>query len=267
MSEMENQSNMKNQAEMKNQIIYDYVDGALHGKAKIKAEKMISADPAMKELYESLKLSVEAIRQYGLQQEITSIQNQYLASKSTTATVRRKPAMVRSMIPSALRVAASVLVVVGAAGLFKYAAVTTTDVYSDYYMPYEVSRVRSSQQSGAIEKAFIYKDWSSVTSEFSTLDKPGNQELFLAGIAYLESFRPQNAVRNFEKIIENNSKSNSDYFLDEAEYYLAVSYIKNQEAAKAIPLLKKIRANKDHLYHEKASEKSLLNLKVLKARQ
>ncbi|HYC27171.1 MAG TPA: tetratricopeptide repeat protein, partial [Chitinophagaceae bacterium] len=84
-----------------------------------------------------------------------------------------------------------------------------------------------------------------------------------AGAAYLELNQPAKAAGMFSQLLENNQRTQSNYFQDEAEYYLAVSYIGNNDASKAIPILRKIRADKGHLYHDKAEKVSMLDLQIL----
>jgi hypothetical protein len=52
-------------------------------------------------------------------------------------------------------------------------------------------------------------------------------------------------------------------FQDETEYYLAMSYLANSEAAQALPILEKIKADKNHLYNERVENISSIDLKVL----
>ncbi len=54
---------------------------------------------------------------------------------------------------------------------------------------------------------------------------------------------------------------------DDAEYYLALSYLKNNETAEALPLFKKIHNNKAHLYNNKVSSWFLRKLQLLSWKQ
>ena len=52
-------------------------------------------------------------------------------------------------------------------------------------------------------------------------------------------------------------------YQDEAEYYLGMSYLAAKQPAEGVAILKKIRADKDHLFYKKASAISALDLKLL----
>jgi hypothetical protein len=45
---------------------------------------------------------------------------------------------------------------------------------------------------------------------------------------------------------------------------MALVYLANNEAAKALPLLEKIKADKNHLYNEKVNGMSTVDIDILK---
>ena len=84
----------------------------------------------------------------------------------------------------------------------------------------------------------------------------------MASIAYLEKNQPAKAIETFKTMIQKNLDSKTDYFEDDAEYYLAMSYLSNQESEKAMPIFERINANPDHTYNNNVSEWFLLNVKT-----
>ena len=98
---------------------------------------------------------------------------------------------------------------------------------------------------------------------FNAADSVNNKSIFLIGIAYMEVKQYGNAIQSFTNILNNNSQTGDDYFNDDAEYYLALSYLANKQVPEAIELIKKIKADKTHLYNSKAAEISATDLSII----
>ncbi len=62
------------------------------------------------------------------------------------------------------------------------------------------------------------------------------------------------AIATFQILMERNKKANTDFFEDDAEYYLAMSYLNNHELQKAMPIFEKIQSDPDHKYNGDVSE-------------
>ena len=239
-------------------LLEQYADNELPADQRSGVEDSLNNDPQLRNELTALIASAEAVRYYGISQMVGEIQQEYFATKQKAA----KPALVRSIFGPALRVAASIIIIVAAFGVYKYSSVNTNTVAADYYLPYELNRVRGEANTATLENAYNNKDWNAVIS-IASQPTAGSKELFLAGCAYLELNQPSKATTVFEQLIAQNQQTQNNYFQDEAEYYLALSYIRNNQPAKAIMVLKKIRADKSHLYYGKAHEASLTDLTIL----
>jgi hypothetical protein len=82
-------------------------------------------------------------------------------------------------------------------------------------------------------------------------------------MADLELKKYDDAIGKFQHIIATNALSGGDYYQDEAEFYLAMSWLGRGDANEAIPLLDKIKANKSHLYHDVVAKMSSLDLDII----
>ena len=228
-----------------------YLDNELSAAERTAIDADASNNAELKHELTALIASAEAVRYYGITQQVAAIQQEYLATK--------KPAAVRHILRPAMRVAASIIIIVALFGAYKYSTVNARNVTADYYVPYELNIVRGDDDITALEKAYNNKNWNAVISLVNPAHA-NNEELFLAGAAYFELNQPAKAADMFNQLLEQNQSTD---FRDEAEYYLALSYISNNDAAKAIPILKRIRADKGHLYHDKAEKMSMLDLRIL----
>jgi cytochrome c-type biogenesis protein CcmH/NrfG len=159
-----------------------------------------------------------------------------------------------------MRIAAGLLILAGAFAIYKYAAVTKVSVYNDLYLQYEPARTRSMQADPA-ETAFLQKNWKEVIALAD--QHPGNKNLFLSGMASLETGNPSAAIARFESILKTNAAAGTDDYNDEAEYYLALAYIRNGDPSKGSALIHTISQTTDHLYREKAANVSGIDLKIL----
>lgn len=235
-----------------------YTDNELSANERAGVEDALNTDPQLKNELTALVASAEAVRYCGISLLVNEIQQEYLATKTLTV----KTTKVRSIIGPALRVAASIIILAAAFGVYKYSSVNTDTVAAEYYMPYELNRVRGEATTNTLDAAFNNKDWNAVIS-MANQANAGSKERFLTGAAYLELNQPAKAAAAFEQLIAYNKQTQSNYFQDEAEYYLAISYIRNNQPSTAITILRKIRNDKSHLYYGKANQGSLTDLTIL----
>ena len=102
----------------------------------------------------------------------------------------------------------------------------------------------------------------SVITQFSACRTPVPEDYLLAGIAFLEKNQPAKAIDVFQKLIQKNADDKSDFFEADAEYYLAMGYLSNQEPDKAMPIFEKIQADLENPYSSSVSEWFMLNIKT-----
>jgi len=246
----------------KQYLLIDHLDNNLTGEELLEAERLIRDDKDMAKEWEYLHVAVDAIQESGLYDKVSAVRKQFQAQQQRDA--KPSGAIVRSIYKNALRIAAIVLILVGAAVAYKYITVNSTSVYNEYYTSFELNTTRGAASTDAVDQAYRNKNWSEVISLSNTLTQKTNKSYFLTGMANLELKKYNNAIEAFGQIIAANAKSGDNYFQDEAEYYLALSYMANNEAAKAMPLLEKIKADKNHLYNEKVSKMSSIDVNILK---
>jgi tetratricopeptide (TPR) repeat protein len=89
---------------------------------------------------------------------------------------------------------------------------------------------------------------------------------FLEGSRLLKNNDAEKAITEFQSVLDQNKKQKVSRWNDEAEYYLALAYIKDKDYDLALPLLRKIRDDKQHLYHKQVSARLIRQVKMLKWR-
>jgi tetratricopeptide (TPR) repeat protein len=250
--------------------LIDHLDESFAGapaqtsrEASVEMQRLIAEDEDTAREWLLLKLAVGAVQDTGLQQQVANVREQWKAQSSAV------PAggLVRPLYRNMMRVAACAVLIAGGACIFKYVRLSSSSLYSEYYTAYELNTSRGAATQDAMEQAYAGKNWTEVLSLFSTGKDRNNKTEFLSGIADLELKKFDDAIAHFEQIIASNSHSGGDYFEDEAEYYLAISWLAKDKVNEAMPILEKIRANKDHLYHEKVEKMSFTDLRLVQYKE
>jgi tetratricopeptide (TPR) repeat protein len=168
----------------------------------------------------------------------------------------------RSYAIKALRVAFAFSMLLVCFALYLYITVTPEKLFSKNFHPYELHVMRGASNNSALKEAYKNGQMDSVIWEFNSLNAPQPEEYLLAGIAFLEKNQPDKAIETFKTIIQRNENSKTDFFEQDAEYYLAMSYLGNNEPRKAMPIFERINADSENPYNSNVSEWFLLNVKT-----
>ena len=248
-------------SQQQDQILIDHLDSLLAGNPSPVTEQLIAGDKELAKEWQSLLFAVDAIREAGNREKVTAARRQHEKDNAFV----RIPAGggVRRIYRNVFRVAACLLLIIGATAIYKYSTVNPGSIYNDYYSSYELSTTRGSETNDALEQAFRAGNWQEVITRFKAQITKPTKSYFLAGTASLELKKYNDAVNAFKQVLDSNSKSGDNYFQDESEYYLAMSYLASNQSAEALPLIEKIRADKNHLYHQKIKGISGIDLEIL----
>ncbi|HVY75632.1 MAG TPA: hypothetical protein VG890_12415 [Puia sp.] len=241
-------------------ILIDYLDGNLNAESTLQAEQLIREDKTVATEWAYLKMAVEAVELDAIRQQVTSTRQ---SMKAAAGMAKPEGAVVRSLYKTSLRIAAIAIVLLGVSIFYKYATVTNASVYSQSFVSYELSTTRGEQQSDALENAYRSRNWNEVLSQYDSQKEKDNKSRFLAGMADLELKKFPDAEQAFQQIIASNTKTGDSYFQEEAEYYLALSYLANNQTGQGVALIDQIKANPNHRYYPLAREISGTNLKII----
>jgi tetratricopeptide (TPR) repeat protein len=168
----------------------------------------------------------------------------------------------RNYTMKALRIAFAFSMLLVFFALYLYITVTPEKLFSKNFHPYELHTMRGVSNSSALKEAYKNGKMDSVIWEFNSLTAAQPEEYLLAGIAYLEKNQPEKAIETFKTMIQKNENSKTDFFEQDAEYYLAMSYLDNHEPGKAMPIFERINADSENPYNSNVSEWFLLNVKT-----
>jgi len=243
------------------EFLIDQLDHFVQTGDQSLVQEQIAANKDIAEEWIMLQSAVMAIREAGLNDQVSMIRKEYESDKSAK---KNKPSgIVRTMYRNTLRIAASIMILLGAAAVYKYATVSSGAFYTHQYTAYELSTSRGAEAIDPIEKAYRSKDWNAVIYRFNETTDKNPKSTFLTAMANLELKKYSSAISLFQKVLEYDKQTTQPYFHDEAEYYLALSYLGDHQSAKAIELLKKIKMDPNHLYNQIVNNMSWIDLKII----
>ena len=246
------------------EILIDYLDNRLEGEESLSAEQLIREDAAAAQELDHLRFSVELIREVAVLDQVTAARTAFSAGAKVVPMQKKESGVVvRSFSKNAMRVAATVLLLVGAATMYKYSITNASSVYDQNFTSFDLSTSRGNNNDGELEKAYRTKNWTSVENIFNGQKEKTTKSWFLAGMAEMELKNYDKAIVSFNEVMNLNRNNADPYFQDEAEYYLAMGYLGAKKPVEGLAILKRIRSDKDHLFYKKASSIPALDLKLL----
>jgi hypothetical protein len=134
------------------------------------------------------------------------------------------------------------------------------NLFKKYYSTENVLEVARSGDANIVEAVikFQEKDYKAATKLFSTIlkNEPTNTAArFYEGISCIETAQLGQAVKSFQQII---SEDNS-FYIEHAEWYLGLCYLKQNDTNKAVAQFEKI-ASQSRNYHKGDAQQLLARL-------
>lgn len=253
---------MDNSTPYSPEVLVQYLDGELQGSDKATLEQRLNADTQLQEQLEDLFATREAVKIYGMHQQVSSIHRQMMDEMAPPV---RSIAPVRRILRYSVAAAASIILVVGMFFAYNFYKLSSNRVFNDNYSQYELSDLRGGGTTPTtVEEAYRNKDYKKVI----TLAAGSNdaQTVFLAGNAYVEQDNFPKAIEAFSHVISLEQSVKGSILKDQAEYDLALAYVRNKDFDQSLELLHKIQNDPAHLYHDKVSNKLIRQVKLLKWR-
>jgi tetratricopeptide (TPR) repeat protein len=244
-------------------ILVQYLDNELSSEDKTNLENQLKHDAVMQQELENLALAKSAIKTYGLKKHVAIIHTEMMHEMVVEKTSAAQQGIVRKMISISMKIAAAVFIVIIGLGIYQYSTVTPDKLFVSNYKPYTLTVNRGAIETDKIENAFQEQNYAAVITQFETLRKASSKENFLAGIAYMETNNYKNAIAAFNNVLSKNTLEKTSIFNDDAEYFLALSYLKNNNIKLATPIFEAIHTNTNHLYNDKVNNTFIRGLKIL----
>ena len=235
-----------------------YIDNEMSEAEREDFEKNLTSNPALRQQLERLLMARNAVGYFGLAQNVEAIRKQW-EGKSAPAGVDATIVPIKKYVRYIFAAACVVILAIGITTTYRYFALSSDKIYRQTYIAYTPGNSRSEAGTPRpIEEAYAQKNFKEVISRAQGVPLDSKDRLLL-GLSYLEVNNPPAAVQQFDII-----RSGSDpTFREDAEFYLALAFIKNKQPSKALPLFEKIFNDKTHLYHQQVTEETIRDVKSL----
>lgn len=240
-----------------------YVDGEMTDNEKEEFERRLSTDELLKQEFTNLQIAKEAVKQYGLKTKVAGIHSQMMKEMGEKPV--RRMSQTRRTFRYVVAVAASIVLVIVLIEAYKFYTLSPEKLYAKNYTAYELTTTRGgSDTASVIENAYRQKKYSEVI-KLNANSVLSIKDVFLTGLAYLETKDYSRAVSSFQVVVAE-VKDIKSVLKDASEYYLALAYLQNRDYDQAIELMNSIHNNSSHLYKAKFSRKYINQVKRLKWR-
>lgn len=244
------------------ELLVRLLDGELGAAEKQSVEQQLATDKELQGQYDSLLLAKESLRQYGLTQKVAGIHQQMMQEMQAPV---RKIGSVKRITQISAAIAASVVLFIAGYLLFNNPETVSADkVFAANYHTYEVITVRDTVSEGDLRTAYKAKNYKEVIRIADTEKDKNVESFFLAGAAALEIKENDKAIKNYNGVLQMNKTFGQTLYNDDAEYYLALSYIRTANYSLAFDLLQKIKSEPAHKYYGHVSDKLISQVKRLK---
>ena len=263
-----------------------YLNGELSAEETQAFETALNRDRQLQQEYEDVRMIRTLAQEHGLRDQIKSIRQSMrqeetgermidpviaAPNRKAVTTPDSEPGKVRSLwrAPAyAGRIAAGVAILLVGFLALQFATLSSDDLYAEKAIFYQVAASRSAGTPDITPEAQLMEQYRSqrfaeVTTTYEQLREPSLMALFLAGNAYLQEEQTDRAIQAFHRIVEINGSQGINRFEEDAQYYLALSYLKADRPADALPLLEAINADPQHSYHSSVSDYYLWKVKLL----
>jgi tetratricopeptide (TPR) repeat protein len=172
----------------------------------------------------------------------------------------------RRIIRYSVAAAAAVLLIFIIIQGYMFYSLSPKKLFAEKYTVYELAEPSGTIDSTAskIEKAYREKNYNEVV-KLNRNSIQSVKDVFLTGIAFLETKDYSRAVSSFQVVIAD-LKNDKTELKDTAEYYLALAYLRNSDYDQAIELMNAIYNSPTHLYKDKFSHNYINRVKRLKWR-
>lgn len=250
-------------------LLINYLDRTLEEREMREVEALINSDPETRKEWQYLQLAVEAVEYAALYDQVAAVKENFKTIQPAEVLTASPKTGMRITMRSVSRIAAIFIFAVAGIGTWKYFTTSATQVYKQTFIEYTLPTTRGQASITGIEQAYRLANWNEVIAAFTRSSLTDNKALFLAGMAHLQLHHYAEASMLFEQVRANNTRAGDDHFQDEAEFYGAMSDLARNHTKQGIQVLKEIRGNNNHGYHEQASRIGKIDLQILsfKAKQ
>ena len=259
---------MDNPAQGHNGLLMRYLDGEMTEKEKLEFENVLGNDKELRQELQDLKIAKDAVRLYGLKKKVAEIHQLMMEEIKPVKPPVQRFRQLTKVFRYVIAIAASIILLFLLVEAYNFYMLNSEGLFGEKYSEYKLSAsVKNTTANPGIEKAYKSAKYQQIIAYHNKKSFNTSNDLFFLGIAYLKTENLSKAIQSFNSIIDKNKLTKTDTLLDETEYYLALTYLKNKDYDQAIVLMKKIHEDPQHLYNKKFTSTYIRRVKMLKWRE
>lgn len=241
------------------EILMKYLDGEMDPAKRALFEEQVSNNTALKERLQNLQLAIASVQHYGTAEKVKTIHSEMMKELSI-APEQSKVVPMRKVIRYSLAIAASIIIILVGVNLFSASSVSSGKLYNEAFVDYTASGVRGNEMATPTKKMYQEHNYKAVTENAGSRNLTSEDSL-LVGLSYLKTNQVSPAINWF------NSLSKQGPVKQDAEFYLALSYLKNENYGEALKMMERIHADPAHIYHNRFSESFINKVKKLSSKE
>jgi hypothetical protein len=233
------------------ELLMRYLDGELSEEEHGQFELEMQNNTELNDRVRNLRIAIEAVRQAGTDEKIRGLHGKMMRTALNDEKADRP---VRKIIRITMGIAASIVLLVAALGIYTY-QLSSEKTFDDHFLNYSSFTSRGSEAS-IIPELFRKGNYQQVINEARSATVSSSDKIMLA-ISYLNLNQASSALPLLTELKKD------ERFQQDAEYYLGMAYLKNNEPGLALDELKKIHNNPKHSYHLQVSDGLIRELRLL----
>jgi len=255
------------------EIIENYLEGKLSDQEVKDFDQRLTEDSDFNKLFKDIKILIEGIRfstrksvydQLKIVEEKLPDINLKRSGKQTSIFTPKPSKKVR---PLYLKIAAIAAILIGAYFISPISKIVYyNSLYNsnlEFYEGLGDNITRSDNQQESLKSTafnYYYKKSFSEANEFfnNNKDKTANS-LIAHAYTYLKLKDYENAVQLLKNVIENKSPQYDEFFIEQAKWYLAITYLKTGDIEETRILLNQLTSSTNDF-----TEKSIILLNKIK---
>lgn len=253
-----------------------YLNHELPPDQRAELERDLRHDPQLQQLLDDLTLSQRAVQIGTIRAEVKEAHREFMDQfrnkptdeETTTTEVKVIPlnSRPRQHLGWALRIAASVLLILVGFAAYQLTTINGRSLYVGNFVGYELTSTRGTDAPPSVlESRYRSGDFAGVVQQGDTLTRKTVPDLFLNAVAHLQLNQYKPAIGLLEQARKANQLLITPYFKPEIDYYQAMAYLGDNNYDKALQLLEQIQQDDQHPYHNFVSRTDLWKLKIKRA--
>ena len=241
------------------ELLEDYLDGRLDGRAKIDLESKLASDAALREQLELLTFTKRQLKDIGLWREINSVHETFKSNRKNGP----RGKVISLFGKRWIGIAASFLLIFAFISISLY-QLQPSKIITDNYREYKLPVMRSEEaQITPYEHFYQQRDWENLLKWVEKHESNEQKPYFFAGLASYEKGAYGEALEFFNRVAEINASSTKKLFEQEIDYYSSLAYLQMGGYEEAYQLIDKMKEDRSHGYHDAFDTWDKFKIKVL----